>query len=400
MADERIIEKDKIREVLRSLRLDKIPMEVSKLQLTISGTIARTAENSFTLLYYGYIDILKQSEYQLSAQKGENLYKMNCKLLSHGEKELTFENPEVIQVFTQRKAQRVKTERILFSKFKILHDWDKNIDEAMHQDVTKPQQLQEIYQELYTTVPNIKKILLLCRREIDKISDQMDIQIYKEEPPSSFQVRLLREFREALFVADTNNPRSYVEPYENFGFMSYNRALMQKSKDQAAEAKEIIKKMVIADREKNLKSYIYVPVVLSREVVGHVYTARTLSSEYPVFSTNDVYYVKSVADIVSEALIKARLFRLESGSELNVKVEDISLTGCLLVIDDPYIMKFMHQGVMVQVSFGFPDRIVEIRGEIRRVFSEDNKMKVGIHFAPLRRGTEEFLQKYIKMLQA
>ncbi|MFW6139371.1 MAG: PilZ domain-containing protein, partial [Spirochaetota bacterium] len=95
------------------------------------------------------------------------------------------------------------------------------------------------------------------------------------------------------------------------------------------------------------------------------------------------------AGVLVEALVKYDYFRLESGKNFDIPVENISAGGLLFKLENPKLKKYLIKNTALQMSLLFPARQIEARGVICRI--QENNSEYGVQFQEINQTDMKYI---------
>ncbi|MEM2538719.1 MAG: DUF1577 domain-containing protein, partial [Candidatus Methanomethylicia archaeon] len=149
----------------------------------------------------------------------------------------------------------------------------------------------------------------MIQDELGNISDLGELVLHKQGENLPLPVIIVSKYKKCLLVEDTQDDTSYFKKYSVNEVISLSN-FMQDLQWSEEKIKEEIKKFKAFFTNNNIRSIAYVPIFLFENVVGHIRVASLLSKISKILTVRDVFYIKALADIVSEALAKSKLFSL------------------------------------------------------------------------------------------
>ncbi len=163
--------------------------------------------------------------------------------------------------------------------------------------------------------------------------------------------------------------------------------------DQKIESEIVARQKRYTDT--GIASIIVVPIRMFESVIGHI----SLVSLMPVvrnFRISDVYYVMALADIVSEALAKARLFKLDTGASFDIPVINIGSGGAYLAVNSQYIIKFLNVRMRLGLDLNIMNRVIETVSEIRRIDFSGDAANIALRFIQVKPDDQVLIDQYIR----
>jgi len=325
----------------------------------------------------------------------------SCKVVSRNKKNVILEKPNQIQNRSLRKHPRIwLTENdAVFARFNILTNNTRNVTET----VSAPPKLATIYFELQKNVPDVKRILGMVGEEIKKISTSNEVVLHKKNMKVGIEtkqlidaVKLVLKTKKSFLIEEIVDLRDMLKKSKNDEIL--NLFSLYLDKESSGMNSEDSKKYIVEKFQvmKNLKisSFGIVPIMLFNNVIGHI-VASTTEESMKSLKMTDLYYLKALADVISESLAKARLFKIDTGGEFDLPVLNISLGGAYLVINSQHIVKYLHEGILINVCMKFKNYVIETQAEVRRISYNKDSVGIGIKFTKMKNEPSEILKKFI-----
>lgn len=301
-------------------------------------------------------------------------------------KDITILIPSQIEIWKPRKYERSICYGKVFCSINIIKDLSENIRKKFS---SLPPRLAPIFKEISKDTPNVSLIIKMIQDELVNISDLGELVLHKQGENLPLPVIIVSKYKKCLLVEDTQDDTSYFKKYSVNEVISLSN-FMQDLQWSEEKIKEEVRKFKAFFTNNNIRSITYVPIFLFENVVGHIRVASLLSKISKILTVRDVFYIKALADIVSEALAKYKLFSLSSTNEFPLPIYDISPGGVKVEIEQ-FLAKFLEPGTKVKLNIKFNDgKIIYPKGKILRIDTEEEKLFVAVEFENLDK-TEEFI---------
>ncbi|MDH5680389.1 MAG: PilZ domain-containing protein [Spirochaetota bacterium] len=386
-----------ISNLFQTFRASKADLTIRHELSEFTGQVHRMSDVSASLFYKGAIpkDIDKVD---ISVTLRDTIYFATCKVVNVNDGEITLAFPMEVEKGIKRKFQRVDTEGDLFAKFNVIS----NIDESFDIDEQKkkiPQQFLHLYKELTKPVPDIKKILPLLAQELKKKAPLFEIKLYQGNEKIARRVDILKTYKQTIFVSNTKDTKSYLKDQHNvnaISFLPYIQTLKDNGFDDD-KIKSVLLTVMKEDLATRALSYICSPITLFGHVIGHIFLGIS-EGAHQIFRDQDIYFVQSACDIISEAFAKGKLHQLDTGDEFNVPVLDLSGGGTLLKLQDPFILKHLVEDMRLRVVIKINDSEVKAVAKIIRVNTENmepGEATLATKFTEIRWSEQEIIDKYV-----
>lgn len=330
----------------------------------------------------------------ISFMIGGDSYVAHVTILSSAGGYLVVDKPETLENRIVRRTARIFVQGQLFSRFHIIPE------ENDHKDVnvsTAPPRLAPIFFELQRDIPDIRKILLMIGNELKTICPNTEIKLHKDGERLAEEVQLVQRFKKPFWISDTTNVKDFIKDIVSNDIFNYS-LFFKEMKSTGADDQQVGAEIVHRQKryaEAGIASIIVVPIRMFESVIGHI----SLVSLMPVirnFRISDVYYVMALADIVSEALAKARLFKLDTGASFDIPVINIGSGGAYLAVNSQYIIKFLNVRMRLGLDLNIMNRVIETVSEIRRIDFSGDAANVALRFIQVKPDDQVLIDQYIR----
>lgn len=379
---------------LNKFRGTRAHCEMEILGKTYEGTITSVSDITLSIHYKGLIPVAA-TFVEVSITSGHTIYSFRTSILDIHESEVTMSAPTELRVLVKRKYKRVNIEDDREAKLEFTVVSGSGMGADSSKVVPKYAQ---IFQELSKKVPNIKTIVQLIMQQLREYADKFDIRLYKKGDNFSIPEEIIKTLGETVYIRNTRDRTSYLSTTipKVISLGAYLKHLKEQNKNDDY-IKGVMFKTISEDQKKGVRSYIFSPITLFGEVIGHIYVAN-LSKE---FNDQNVYITISMAEIISEAFVKTKIFQLESAGAIKGEIINLSAGGALIEINDQYVMKFLHPHTKLKVSLEIKDVSEKLHtfncsAKVLRVITNDEKNRVAIKFLELRWNEHDMIDKFIR----
>lgn len=108
-----------------------------------------------------------------------------------------------------------------------------------------------------------------------------------------------------------------------------------------------------------------------------------------------------MAEVISEAFVKTKLFQLKSAGSISADVINLSAGGSLIEVNDQYVMKFIRPNTKLNLTL----KITDVSGKtheykcgakVLRVMNAEGKNRVAIKFLELRWNEQDAVDKTVR----
>lgn len=307
-------------------------------------------------------------------------------------RDITLLIPSQLEVWIPRKYERSLCYGKVFANINVIKDMPSDLREKI---TSLPPQLAVIYKELSKELPNTALIMKMVSDELKRNFEISEINLHKQGQNLPLTVLIVVKYKKSLLVEDTQSPEFYFKKYLGDEVISMAK-FMSDLNWSNEKMNDEVKKFIMYFSNSDIKSVAYIPIFLFENVIGHIKIATPISKVSKIISLRDVFYVKSLADVVSESIAKYKLFSLAPQEEFPLPVYDISIGGAKIEIEQ-YLAKFLEVGNKVKINLKFYDgKTLSIKGKILRIDSEEDKLFLAVEFVDLDKVDEHILSSFVE----
>lgn len=297
---------------------------------------------------------------------------------------LTF--PETINKNIVRKYRRVDVSGKVYMKLKIMIQSEKHEFEN-----SSLQDERAIYREIKKPRPAVDKILSGIKHLVSEYSQKFSLKVFKPDQKYSMEERLVKETKKIFLIYDSYEDSIEERRFQEEEILTFGSALdyliSRGEPRKSAEAKLL--DLLQQKRNHRIFSECLIPLMLEGEAAGYIRLINDVDyhrSIKPAFAIRAAGY----AGILVDALVKYNYFNLDSGSDFEIPVVNISAGGLLLKLEKQALKQYIIENTVLQMSILFPDRQIEARGIVFRI--EEKKSEFGVKFQEIN----ELDWKYIE----
>ncbi len=394
MSENVITDPKEIENLYQSFRTKKVEVTLRYELKEYNAQIYRVSHVSITLFYKG--DIPETIDYiEMSTTMAGAVFFATCRVVNISSGEITLSYPEQLEKRIKRKYKRVNTKGDVYLKFHVISSFDEKLDFTDHQQHLPPQ-FMAVAKELEQPVPDIKRIFSLLAQELKKKASLFDIKLYRPNESYPKRVEILKEFKKIIFIENVRDSKAYLKNHQNIKAVSFLPYIHQLKADGKGD--QDIRDELITIMKEDIKttaiSYICSPIMLFGQVIGHVFLGVTGGS-YSIFRDHDLYFVQSSCEIISEALAKSRLNKLDTGDNFDVIALDLSAGGLSMQFADQFILKHLSADTKLRMVLKVIDKEIKVVGKIIRIDREGDEAEVAIKFTEIRWNDQENVDKYV-----
>lgn len=332
---------------------------------------------------------------EINIASGLTIYNFRSSILDLEDNEMILSTPSEMRTLIKRKYKRVKIES----------EDEANIEftiisgeiSATASGKVSPKYAQ-IHEELSKQTPDIKAIVHLIYMQLKTYADEYDINLYKKDEKFFLPVNIVKVLKETYFVRDIKDRKSYLSSAlpKVVSLGSYLKYLTEKGQKEE-DIKKIMISAISEDAKRGYRSYIFSPISLFGEVIGHIYVGNMRTG----FSDQNVYITINMAEIISEAFVKTKLFQLETKGTIKSKIINLSAGGALIEINDQYVIKFIKPNTRLKLHLQIKDVTGKLHdfncsAKVIRIFFINGKIQIGIKFMELRWNEHDIIDKFVR----
>jgi hypothetical protein len=156
-----------------------------------------------------------------------------------------------------------------------------------------------------------------------------------------------------------------------------------------------VAELMANDKKIDRSSYIYSPIFLFGDIVGYIYSAISEKRDRQ-YTVKEVIFVKSLADVASEAITKGKLFKADAEGDNRMTVENISQGGIMLNVKDPYLLKFLKENARLLLKIFIGKDEVRCIGVIVRTEKINDFISLGIKFTEISPKDERIIATFVE----
>ena len=251
-----------------------------------------------------------------------------------------------------------------------------------------------VVQELRKDFPDMGLILRMVAEELHSISQFFELKFYKKGEKKNLMEQIVASQDSTLYIRDTDRLDNYFRKLNLFGLTNYEREfknmLNVMSEEEARKAFEDIQQ---EELRKHLYNYVCSPITVFDQVVGHIYLYTTVLEKHQI-STEDATRIDILATLLSYAMSRTAVARTYYTEPL-ARLSNISIAGLLFEIKNNVLFEYLIDHDSLRVLLPLKNDILEMEGDITRLFPSKNGYLIGIRFTG--GGPDDFkrLEQYI-----
>ncbi len=366
--DEGIFDIQKITSFLKRLRSINASIDVIYKNLKTKASIRYVGEYSFEIYCKDSLEITDLT-IELELYLENKVYHIETEILSKRDNILLLMIPTKINIWTKRKFPRKNVYGKLYLSISFIKPLDYSPPSSKE---GIPENLRDIKEELDKDVPDLKKIIAMVIREIEKITEKYDFIFYKRGMTLPSSAIISMHFKSPLLVEDTTNLESYIINYENFKIATFGD-YMRKAMWNSNKVIEQIQKLRASFLSQSIKSFMCIPINVLTDTIGFIFC----KSSQKRFSIQDVLYVDALSSIISEAYIKNKINTIKNSNELLFPIIDISAGGVRFEVDS-LVGKLLKPEDSIRLLMNIEGREIQTIGRILRIDTTKNSKKLWV----------------------
>ncbi len=368
--------------------------ELEVLGKSYEGFISNISDVTLSINFKGIIPPAA-TFIEINVPSGHIIYSFRSSILDIQESEIIISTPLEIRTLIKRKYKRVNVDSIEEASV----EFTIASGSTQLQDASKvAPKFSQIYDELSKQVPNIKLIIQYILIQLKTYSDDCNIVLHKKDDSYTTAVDIIRALKETLYIKNTRERTAYLSSTmpRIVSLGTYLKYLKDNGSSDE-EIKNIMLKTITEDQKRGVRSYVYSPITVFGDVIGHIYMANVKTE----FNDRTIYDMMGLGEIISEAFVKTKLFQLESVGAIKGTIINLSAGGALIEINDQYVMKFIHQNTKLKVSLYLKDvtgktHVFNCSAKVLRVITNEGKNRIAMKFLELRWNEHDIIDKFVR----
>jgi hypothetical protein len=303
---------------------------------------------------------------------------------------LTIFIPEIIYKNILRQYERINVFGSVYMKFKIMIQSEKK---EMENSTLLDERV--IIQEVKKPRPSIDKLLVGIKNLVSEYAQKFQVKVFKQDEKLSYEEKVIKDTKKSFLIYDSYEDSIGTRRFYDENILTvagaYEYYIRRGEVRKAVEAKLI--DLLQLKRNSRIFSECFVPLMLEGEAVGYVRLTNDVDfhrSIKPPFIERTLRY----ADILVEALVKYDYFSLETGTEHDIPIVNISGGGLLFRLQKEQLRKYLIPNTVIQMSIRFPERQIEARGVVHRIDEENSEY--GVKFQEINEIDRQFIEEVVK----
>lgn len=379
--------------IFQRLRKMKEPLNVIINRIEYQGYIEQFDNDAITLKmkspYIGEVEANIKTNFIFN----NNYHYFNTGASRLDENHILLIFPENINKNIVRKFNRVDVSGKVFMKLKIMIQSEKHEFET-----SSLMDERVIFREVKKPRPAVDKILSGIKHLVSEFSQGFSLKVFKPGQELSMEERLIKETKKIFLIYDSYEDSIEERRFQEEEILTFGSALdfliSGGESRKTAEAKLL--DLLQQKRNNRIFSECFIPLMLEGEVAGYIRLINDFDyhrSIKPAFAIRAAGY----ASVLVEALVKYNYFHLDSGSDFEIPVINISAGGLLFKLDKPALNEYIIENTVLQMSILFPDRQIEARGIVFRI--EDKTLEYGVKFQEINELDWKYIEDIAKKMK-
>lgn len=402
--EKEVIKKNEVVALLNHLRLKHIAVRVKdeKESILVNGFITKSDNNYLSIYFETIPDIINLKNLKLSFEYNRNFYtsdKTEIKLLNIPLKNIELNIPEKLSFHLLRKFTRVNIpSEVIALNITGLESGSSPITQNINIEEL-PGNLKSIYVELLEEKPDLKKIVTMIGNELSRFTNRFKTNIFKDLNSLSPLEKVVQYYKKTFWISDTDNLNNYVHLGGKYNMIGYEKYFELVKKTLSPEILEQIRHNYIS---RNITSYCMVPVLIGDRVVGVIEVSVPEDAKYKKLTIYDIFYIKGMADILAEVVVKSKAFSEEEGE---FEVIDVSMGGILASTKNIYLPRSYAENAIVNLQLKLESNEVKTTARVVRyeyIPGENAGLNVAFEFLGIGEEAKteigKFIRKYMKQL--
>ncbi|URA09359.1 PilZ domain-containing protein [Thermospira aquatica] len=398
--DKEISQKNEIINLYNHVRIKRIGvmLQENKNKFHLTGFVTRVDMSVVNLFFDKEPAILPIQNVILSFEYNKNFYysaPTTVRLYNFQLRSIEVLIPERIWYHPVRRYNRYSLKEP--GKVKVyIKKIETKLQETTQVNISElPENLRVIYLALKEENPDLKKILGMVGEEIKRFSPQFKINIFKNLDQISPLERVVYTYKKPFWISDTENIPNYLHIGEKFGVIGYEKYFEMIKKKMAPDILDKIRQTYMS---RGILSYLLIPILIGDKVMGAIEITVPRESGKKELSIYDVFYIRSLADIIAEVLVKSYAAAPEGKSE-ELELVDISLGGISVVNKNMYLMHTIKENSILKLGIQYENTELEVRTRVIRmnyIPGENAGIHMAMEFVGLEEEGKQLLNKIIR----
>ncbi|MEJ5283703.1 MAG: PilZ domain-containing protein [Brevinematales bacterium] len=398
--EKEIAQRNEIVSLFNKLRLNrvKVKLENEEKKFSLEAFITKADPSLLGLFYDDVPEIIPIKNVKISFDLNNNFYNSEnvmVRLVNVPLKSIEVNLPEKLFFHSVRKYPRIEG----LDEIKV---FIKNIETTEVSKQTSvnlaelPATLRGIYLEVQNEKPDIKKIIKMIGEELSRFSNRFKINLFKDLSKLTPIENVVNIYKKTFWIGDTENLSNYVHLGEKYGVVGYEKYFDLIGKKVNPQVLEQIRQTYIS---KGIISYAMVPIIIGDRVFGVIEVSVPNDPKYKQLSIYEIFYIKGLADIVGEVIVKTQ--STSENADVMFNVIDLSMGGILANTKNVYITHYIKENSVVVLSINYKEKTINIKSRVVRyhyVSGDNAGLNVAFEFYIDDEETKAELSALIKTL--
>ncbi len=395
-----ISRKNEIVTIFNHLRLKHIAVNIKNRdnQRIISGFVTKSDSDYVSIFFDSIPDVLPVKNLSLAFEYNRNFYSsspINLRLLNVPLKSIDVMMPELLSHHLLRKYTRVDMSG------DIMRMYIKRLDTPSSEAASKvnidelPPTLKGLYMELTQEEPDIKRIAEMIGQELGRFSNRFKTNIFKGDTNLTPLEKVVATYKKTFWIGDTDNLNNYVHLGDKYNIIGYEKYFELIKKTLSPDVLEQIRDNYVG---RGISSYCMVPVLIGDRVAGVIEVSVPANSpEFKKLSIYDIFYIKGLADIMGEVVVKTK--SADMSQEETFSVINFSMGGILASTKNIYLTRSFRENSVVILTLVLDSKEIDVSARVVRydyIPGENAGLNVAFEFLNLSEDSKAEIGKFIR----
>ncbi len=402
--EKEVIKKNEIVALFNHLRLKHIAVKIkdNSENLILNGFITKSDASYMSVYFENIPDSISLKQLKVSFEYNRNFYTSDnteIKLLNIPMKNVELNIPDKLNFHLLRKFTRVNLPpEVMRINITGIESGSSQVSQNINIEEL-PGNLKNIYIELLEDKPDLKKIVTMIGNELSRFTNRFKTNIFKDVNSLSPLEKVVQYYKKTFWISDTDNLNNYVHLGGKYNMIGYEKYFELVKKTLSPDILEQIRNNYLS---RSISSYCMVPVLIGDRVVGVIEVSVPEDPKYKKLTIYDIFYIKGMADILAEVVVKSKTFT-EDSSEF--EIIDVSMGGILASTKNIYLPRSYAENAILNMQLKLDDAEVNTTARVVRyeyIPGENAGLNVAFEFIGIgddaKTEVGKFIRKYMKQL--
>lgn len=259
----------------------------------------------------------------------------------------------------------------------------------------------DLYREAVKDNPSLPVIFQILIAALKRNSEDFSMRLFIQEAKHRELVldereKAMVERKKTFYIKNVLHLSSYLEPL-SVEYLTNLMDLYQEMLEAQGEVETLLyfEKIKKEDSDKFLLSYVLSPLFLFDEVIGYM-KLQSSQFERKIFSREEARNLHYLAALFSHAISKISIRQsYYDFKKARARVVNISMSGMLIAIKNSDLFRYLKRSKRLKIKIFLRNEELELFGEIKRFFTEDDVQYLGVLFFKSRAGDMAKLEDFI-----